>query len=145
MTNTPKPVANMSPRNSATRGAGLALAALAGAFILSACQTTTPAPTGNLLNAAGFTAKVADTPARKAKLAAIPAGKMIARTVKGKTVYVYADPKGCNCVYVGDEVAYQSYRQLGRSKAGLSDQSVVAEMNAENNWDFNAIGPGPNW
>ncbi len=125
--------------------AGLALAAVAGAALLSACQTTTPAPTGNLLTAAGFTMKVADTPARQAKLAAIPSGRLIARTVKGKNMYVFADPKGCNCVYVGDEAAYQNYRQLGRNRSVPSDRMLVAEMNAENSWDFNSIGPGPNW
>ncbi|MGV2981652.1 hypothetical protein ACERNI_15800 [Camelimonas sp. ID_303_24] len=126
-------------------GTGLVFAAVAGTIALSACQTKAPAPTGNLLTAAGFTTKVADTPARQAKLAAIPAGKMMARQVKGKTVYVFADPKGCNCVYIGDETAYQSFRQLGRNRSLPSDQSLVAEMNSENSWDFNSIGPGPNW
>lgn len=121
------------------------LAAAAGATMLAACQTTPPAPTGNLLTAAGFTMKVADTPKRQAKLAALPSGKMISRSIKGKNVYVYADPKGCNCVYVGDEAAYQSYMQLGRNRSVPSEKLLIAEMNSENDWNFNSIGPGPNW
>lgn len=137
--------AQASMRSTPFRGAGFLLAAAAGATMLAACQTTPPAPTGNLLTAAGFTMKVADTPKRQAKLAALPIGKMISRSIKGKNVYVYADPKGCNCVYVGDDVAYQSYMQLGRNRSVPSENLLIAEMNSENDWDFNSIGPGPNW
>lgn len=144
MNNTSKPVSLISTRLVA-KGAGLVLAAAAGAFMLAACQTKAPAPAGDLFAAAGFTKKVADTPKRQAKLASIPAGKLIAKSVKGKTLYVYADPKNCICVYVGDEAAYQNFKQLGRNKSSVSDQSLVAQMNSENDWDFNSIGPGPNW
>lgn len=123
----------------------LAVSAVAAATLLAACQTTPPPPTGNLLTSAGFTMKVADTPARQAKLASVPAGKMIPRVVKGKTLYFYADPKGCNCVYVGDETAYQSYQQLGRNRSVPSDKMLMAEMKADNSWNFDSNGFASTW
>lgn len=135
-----------SGRSFSLKTGGVMLGAVAAATLLAACQTTTPpAPTGNLLTSAGFTMKVADTPARQAKLASVPAGKMIPRVVKGKTLYFFADPKGCNCVYVGDETAYQSYQQLGRNRSVPSDKMLMAEMKADNSWNFDSNGFASTW
>ena len=36
----------------------------------------------------------------------------VARVVNGRRYYVYSDPNLCKCVFLGDEVAMQSYRNL---------------------------------
>src|ERR1044072_2060550 len=39
----------------------------------------------------------------------LPAHKFVARTIKGRRYYIYSDPDLCKCVFLGDEVAMQSY------------------------------------
>ena len=76
--------------------------------------------------AAGFQMKPADTAERVAHLQTLtPAQARAAhRTRDGKLLYVYADPKGCQCLYVGDEAAYQRYQQLAHpaeARTGADD------------------------
>jgi hypothetical protein len=42
----------------------------------------------------------------------------MARVVNGRRYYVYSDPNLCKCVFLGDEVAMQSYRDLLYVAAG---------------------------
>jgi hypothetical protein len=42
----------------------------------------------------------------------LPAHKFVARTIKGRRYYIYSDPDLCKCVFLGDEVAMQSYQGL---------------------------------
>ena len=42
----------------------------------------------------------------------------VARVVNGRRYYVYSDPNLCKCVFLGDEVAMQSYRDLLYAAAG---------------------------
>jgi hypothetical protein len=42
----------------------------------------------------------------------LPAHKFVARTMNGRRYYVYADPDLCKCVFLGDEIAMQSYQGL---------------------------------
>ncbi len=71
----------------------------------------------DVLVAAGFTPKPADTPDRARKLQAMPPLKMISQAAKdGRMVYGYADPYSCNCLYVGDQQAYEQYVTLARAK-----------------------------
>lgn len=65
----------------------------------------------NLLAASGFSILPADTPKRQDILAKLPPYRMIQRAKDGKAVFVYADPKVCNCIYRGDDVAYSQYQQ----------------------------------
>ena len=71
----------------------------------------------DVLVAAGFTPKPADTPDRAQKLQAMPPLKRISQAAKdGRMVYRYADPYSCNCLYVGDQQAYEQYVRLARAK-----------------------------
>ncbi|MCI0546266.1 MAG: hypothetical protein L0027_03175 [Candidatus Rokubacteria bacterium] len=88
------------------------LAALGGTF-LGGCASS-GSPPGNLLTQAGFQVIPADTPARAAHLRTLPPGKLVARSHDGTTYYVYADPEGCKCLYVGNADAYAAYRRLGK-------------------------------
>lgn len=127
------------------RGARLrrwgALAVVAAATLLSACQTTGSSPTTKMLSAAGFNMRIADTPDKKAALASLPARNITMRTVKGKLLFLYADPAGCNCLYVGNQTNYQTFQGLSFDRSVASQQLLAAQMNAESEWDYGVWGP----
>ena len=71
-------------------------------------------------------------------LARLPKKKLLQR-VNGDVVhYVYADPKGCNCIYVGDQQAYQSYQQQRLVDAAQN----VADDYSDPAWNWGALGGG---
>ena len=67
----------------------------------------------NLFAVSGFTVKFADSPERLAVLKSFPANKLVARNRGGKTYFVYAEPNGCVCAFVGTPEAYARYRNGG--------------------------------
>jgi len=96
----------------------------------------------NLLAAAGFQMKPANSPSRVAHLQTLTPLKLLPYTrTDGKLLYVYADPKGCNCLYVGDETAYQRYRALAEQRKIAQEQMVTAQMNADAAMDWGLWGP----
>ena len=96
----------------------------------------------NLLAAAGFQMKPANSPSRVAHLQTLTPLKLLPYTRSdGKLLYVYADPKGCNCLYVGDETAYQRYRALAQQQKIAQEQMVTAQMNADAAMDWGLWGP----
>jgi hypothetical protein len=69
--------------------------------------------TTSLLTQAGFKVLKADTPERMAKLNTLTPYKVIPwKRKSGGTVYAYAEPDLCKCVYVGSPKQYAQYRQL---------------------------------
>jgi len=42
----------------------------------------------------------------------LPAHRFVARTINGRRYYVYSDPDLCKCIFLGDEVAMQSYQGI---------------------------------
>ena len=116
---------------------------LATLLLLTACVTPQQRAESreNLLTAAGFTARPADTPQRIASLRSLPANKVVQR-VRGDTVrYVYADPLVCGCLYVGDQTAYARYQQEVFQRRLANEQEMTAQMN-QMNWDEGPWG-GP--
>jgi hypothetical protein len=96
-----------------------------------------------LLVSAGFRYRVADTAEQKNCLATLPRRKLF-RIEKDRTsVYVFADPPACNCLYDGDEAAYRRLRKLvgedemeqwqhgGDSLQILEENMEVAEASQE--------------
>jgi len=81
--------------------------------------------TEQMLAAAGFHMKVADTPETAADLRALPPRKMIVQRRGAEPYYVYADPDVCNCVYTGTEPQYQEYQRL-RLQKELADERLDA-------------------
>jgi hypothetical protein len=67
----------------------------------------------NLFTLSGFEVKFADTPERLAVLKSFPANKIVARNRGGKNYFVYAEPNGCVCAFVGTPEAYARYRNGG--------------------------------
>jgi len=109
---------------------------LALAFGMGACATTTPGPkTEDLLSQAGFKQMPADTPQRVAHMQTLPDHRLIARNYKGKKYYVYSDPDGCKCIYVGSPAQYQNYQSLAfqqqQANPGFKPQAGVEEAREE--------------
>jgi len=113
-------------------GALVAMLPLALALGIGACATTATGPkTEDLLSQAGFKQMPADTPQKVAHMQTLPDHRLIARNYKGKKYYVYSDPDGCKCVYVGTPAQYQSYRSIARQQQqanpGYQPQEGVEE------------------
>jgi hypothetical protein len=68
--------------------------------------------TEELLAAAGFDQKLADTPEKLAHLQTLtPARKLFPQERDGHLYYVYADPDLCKCLYVGTAAQYEQARK----------------------------------
>jgi hypothetical protein len=66
--------------------------------------------TGQLLISSGFNPIAATTPEAMARLTSFPANQFVLRNKAGRQYYVYADPTGCGCAYVGSVAAMDKYR-----------------------------------
>ena len=111
--------------------------ALATALLVSACQSTQQAVQSkeDLLAAAGFTVNPANTPARLTAMRKLPPHKFVQQTHGGNSVWVYADPTICQCVYFGDQAAWSNYRAMVFAKQLANEQQMTAIMN-QNAFDF---------
>jgi hypothetical protein len=99
----------------------------------------------NLLAAAGFKAKPADTPEKLAQLKAMPALKMQMRTQDGKVAYTYADPYNCKCLYVGGPDQYVEYKRLAMKQQIAMDQVEAAEAEEDAAMDWGMWGGFGPW
>ena len=66
--------------------------------------------TGQQLISSGFNPIAATTPNMVARLMSFPANEFVSRNKEGRTYYVYADPSGCTCAYVGSAKAMSKYQ-----------------------------------
>jgi cell division protein YceG involved in septum cleavage len=115
--------------------------ALAGCAAMQTAQTQS---TEQLLSASGFHMKLADNPAKQAKLATLMPNKIVPHDHNGKVLYVYADPAN-NRLFVGDQQAYQNFQTLAVAKQIAEDQRQAAAMNADAAMDWDMWGPDPWW
>ncbi|HEY7041193.1 MAG TPA: hypothetical protein VID28_20150 [Methylomirabilota bacterium] len=86
--------------------------------------------TQQLLAAAGFRKKVADTPEKLAHLETItPARRLVTHRWDGRLYYVYADPETCKCLYVGSPDQYQAAleRHTANQQLVAMQQHVVED------------------
>lgn len=85
------------------------------------------------LTSAGFRPKFANDAAGQKALRAMPAHRFVIHTVNGKTRYLFADPKGCVCIFVGNKDNYESYRSILAQPLGPAPDDVAADYktNAE--------------
>jgi hypothetical protein len=114
------------------------LVSLAVCAAVSACN-----PVQNkedMLAAAGFTLVPANTPQRQASLTSLPPHKFIHQVRNNAVVFIYADPTICDCLYVGNQAAYDRYRQNVFAQNIANEQQMTAQIN-ESNW----AGLGPIW
>ena len=80
----------------------------------------------NMLLAAGFKKRSIKTEAQLADFRNIPTHMIRRSSYKGKTVYVYADPTICGCLYMGGTTAYNTYI------SGAMARDMRAEYKSEN-------------
>ena len=110
--------------------------ALAGCAAIEKSKAT---DTEQLLAAAGFKMKLAETPAKLAHLKTLTQLKVVPHDRNGKMYYVYADAAYCQCLYAGNQEAYQRYENL------IVTQNI-AQMNEAASMDWGMWGPwGPGW
>ena len=65
-----------------------------------------------MLVQAGFQLHTADTTKKLDFLKSLPQNELVQGTYNEKVSYFYVDGSSCQCMYVGDEQAYQRFRQL---------------------------------
>jgi hypothetical protein len=97
--------------------------------------------TEQVLAAAGFQVKPADTPEKLAHLQTLTPRKVVRYTRDGQPQYVYADPETCKCLYVGDEQRYQKYQELSLQKQIADEQMSAAQSNWDASINWGAWGP----
>jgi hypothetical protein len=110
--------------------------ALAGCAAMKKSEAT---DTEHLLSAAGFKMKLADTPERLAHLKTLVQLKVVPHERNGKMYYIYADAAYCQCLYAGNQEAYQRYENL-------AVKQNIAQMNQAASMDWGMWGPWePGW
>src|SRR3989454_12496390 len=104
--------------------------ALAAAMVLTGCATIRRSEahsTEELLAAAGFVMRPADTAERQQRLAALPPYRLEGRTKERKVVYTYADPRACQCPYVGGCQGESAYQRVRRPRQIAEGQSWAGQ------------------
>ncbi len=94
-----------------------------------------------VLAAAGFRMVPADTPERMAHLQTLTPRKIVPHEKDGQVYFVYADPTGCQCIWVGNQAAYQSYQRLALQKQLAQEQVMAAQMNEDAAMNWGLWGP----
>ena len=137
-------------RGSGKGALGLLLALIALTTVMTGCasQGTMPATMQTQLDlgSCGFTWKIADTPEKMKQLEALPQRQIVPHQKDGKLYYLYADARDCKCVYIGDEKAYQQYKQFVYEKRQDRKDDIAAEQTAIMSMDPNfwsIFGHGP--
>ncbi|HYZ42850.1 MAG TPA: hypothetical protein VE687_19815 [Stellaceae bacterium] len=93
----------------------------------------------DLLAAAGFQIRVADSPHRIAAMKSLPPNKFVTRVRNGQPVYQYADPLVCRCVYFGTQQNWDAYRQEMFQQQLANEAQMTAIMDQES-WDWGPWG-----
>jgi hypothetical protein len=93
-----------------------------------------------LMIKAGFQVRRADTAERLAHLRTLTPLKLIRHDRDGAPYYVFADPDGCQCVYVGNAAAYQQYRKLAEDSQAAAVQAL-AEGNSSDSMRWGVWDP----
>jgi len=81
--------------------------------------------------------ELADTAERQQQLAAMPLYRLTSRATGDGIEYAYADPRNCQCVYVGGPKEYAEYQRLTRERQLAQEQIWTYE----NPWTWG----GPWW
>src|SRR5271170_6189828 len=130
----------------AVLGAAIAAGIVLGTGALTACESQQQRveQREDLLSAAGFIVRPANTPERQAMLKRLPPHQFVQR-VNGDTVhYVYADPLVCGCLYVGTQQAYNQYKLHQQQQHLADEQQMTAQAYSDAAWNWSAWGPwGP--
>jgi hypothetical protein len=85
------------------------------------------------LSSAGFRVKFANDEASQRAMRALPPYRFVIHTVNGVDHYLFADPKVCVCIFVGNKDNYLSYRSILQQPLGPPPDNVAPDYktNAE--------------
>jgi hypothetical protein len=115
----------------------------AAALLILAAGCATTESHQNLLAAAGFQQKIADTPKKQELLNSLPKNQLTLITWKGKTYYVQPDATSTNVAWVGRAAEFQAYQQLRLAKQLSNENLMAAQMNQDAMYSWGgAWGPG---
>src|SRR6188768_235018 len=117
-----------------TRMLAATVVALCALFLLPSCATTSSSARETpLLSEAGFTARTPETAKQRELYDSIPARQLQRAQVKGKVYNAWKDDvKGV--VWIGDEDAYQRYRELALQRQIAEEELAAATMSAALAW-----------
>jgi hypothetical protein len=118
-----------------------AIATTLALLLLGGCVQQQVTQKEDLLSAAGFSSKPADTPQRAAFLSRLPPHKFVRQVRNGQPVWFYADPTICACLYAGDTRAYDNYRHEVFETHLADEREMTAQMNADAALDWSMWGP----
>src|SRR5215813_14389954 len=112
-------------------------------LLTTAAGCATSGSSENLLAAAGFQQRTADTPQKQERLNSLPRNQLTLITWKGKKYYVEPDSTNANLAWVGSPAEFQTYQQLRLARQLSNDNLMAAQMNqaAMMSWG-GAWGPG---
>lgn len=82
-----------------------------------------------LLAGAGFKFKTAESSEQIEDLKTMPQKTLFRRSYEGREWYVYADAKGCNCIYYGGEENFQRLQKLIRSEKQAFRTGIAVRSN----------------
>jgi hypothetical protein len=99
----------------------------------------------DMLAAAGFVMKPADTSDKVANLQSLPPHRLVPQQRDGQVYYVYADPDVCRCVWGGDQKAFSQLQQLRIQKQIADAQLAAAQAYRDAAFNWNLWGPWPWW
>ena len=85
----------------------------------------------DLLKDAGFKMHTANTPQKQAYVNTLPAKKVVSNQYQGKVVYLVSTDPGSKQCYVGDEAAYQRYKQTAIQQNISEDQHKISETRSD--------------
>jgi hypothetical protein len=131
----------MKPFSHCLLSAGLALA-FAGCAPVSQLQDYSARLDEGNLRDAGFKLLLADTMDRQNALETLPSYSISRIEKNGNFYYIYPDPDGCVCLFVGRDEEYQRLQQLGVDRQ-ISDQQLMANDIAADS--RNGFGPYSTW
>ena len=118
---------------------GVAVMAVMIGIALAGCATapsSSPAKSqDDLLTAAGFTPRVANTPQSLAYLQTLPPQEIVRHRYEGTDRYLVCTDQNSKACYVGDEAAYQRYQNL----ANQEDLAARKRSVKEERWDPEAL------
>ncbi len=99
--------------------------------------------TEQILSAADFHMKLADTPEKLAHLRALTPRQLVPHRQADQLYYAYADPEVCRCLYAGTQAQYQAYQQLALQKQRADEALMAAQANLDASMDWGMWGPWP--
>ena len=124
---------------------GQGVMALGLACGLGACAAQQAREMDGMLAAAGFQVRPANTPEKLQQLKTLKPHALLQTQRDGAPYWVVADPTVCQCLYVGNEAAYQRYEQLKLRKEYADEQLMAAEMNEDAAMNWSMWGPWGPW